>query len=160
MPIHLTKPSYIMWIYRQTWQSQQSLSATLQTPKNGQQYYHASSANTNTCECKDVCSKLLNIKYTLLGTGSNARFILLPLCTVFRIHNYAKIHHLHNTCKRSVATPLAISQFIFKTTGQSNIAADMNTFDLTEIMQTNNLLYDKYEVIPLYVIYFPNYSIF
>jgi len=71
--------------------------------------------------------------------------ILLPLCTVFRIHNYAKIHHLHNTCKRSVVTPLALSQFIFKTSGQSNIAADMNTFDLTEIMQTNNPLYDKYE---------------
>lgn len=76
------------------------------------------------------------------------------------IHNYAKIHHLHNTCKRSVVTPLDLSQFIFKTSGQSNIAADTNTFDLTEIMKTNNALYDKYEVIPLYVYYFTNYSIF
>lgn len=76
------------------------------------------------------------------------------------IHNYDKIYHLHNTCKRSVVNPLALSQFIFKTSGQSNTAADMNTFDLTEIMQTNNPLYDKYEVIPLYINYFPNYSIF
>ena len=48
-------------------------------------------------------------------------------------------------------TPLTLPQFIFKTSGKSNTAADMNTFDLNEIMQTNNLLYDKYEVIPLYV---------
>jgi hypothetical protein len=36
----------------------------------------------------------------------------------------------------------------------------MNTFDLTEIMQTTNPPYDIYEVISLYVNYFPNYSIF
>jgi hypothetical protein len=80
-------------------------------------------------------------------------------------HNYAKIHHIHhlcNTCRRSVVTltPLALSQFLFKTSDQRNIAADMNTFDITEIMQTNSPLHDKYEVIPLYVNYFPNYSIF
>lgn len=76
------------------------------------------------------------------------------------IHNYAKIHHLHNKCKRSTVTPLALSQFIFKTSAKANKAAEMNTFDRTEIMQTNSPLYDKYEVIPLYVNYFRNYSIF
>jgi hypothetical protein len=52
-----------------------------------------------------------------------------------------------------VVTPLALSHIA---SGQSDTAAYMNTFDLTEIIQTNNLLYDKYEVIPLYVNYFQN----